>query len=132
MEENNQQSSIPAAIFEKWNKALLWLLVVEMSYLVLIIFMGIGFAIVSWVGSSLWTSRLSELAPLSFLPLALGFLLNFGGALGTLVLALFGEQRERSINDWIGHVLNWTYLVATGWLYIVLTLVAITSGGFID
>jgi hypothetical protein len=118
---------VGSTIFEKWNRALLWLLAIEMSYLVSAILVDIGWLVDSrWIDSWLFSWRSNDFIPLSLLPLVVLYLVNFGGAFGTLVLALRRKQ-DYSINEWIGHILNWIYVVVMSWPYIVLTLVWVTS-----
>jgi hypothetical protein len=130
METSNQQPSVPGTIFAKWNRALLWLLALELGYLILIVLVGLGIlaGLLIWNVSGKSLGWLMRAAGVALYPVVFAYLLNFIGACGTVILTLRGKHDGRAVSEWPGHVLNWTYVVATGWIFIAWLFSSLTGG----
>jgi len=100
--------------FVKWNRNLLRLLALEVTWGISIAALGAANQTVN----SIWIARLQLFMLLVF---ALASLLNLVGVVGTALHILVGEHQGHKVDDWLGHIVNSVYMA--GWVLVLLVII---------
>jgi hypothetical protein len=130
----NNESKTASSLY-RLDRFLPWLLALQVAYvLFMIVVCGAAAVALQFVpGGRAWF-RVQDIigtVPLIMLiPLPISFLGNLIGAISSLILFI---RTPGSFDRFpgIGHVFNWLYVVATGWIYL-LALILVSSNFMID
>ena len=117
--EDNIQARLAKGqkLYAHLDKLLLYLLTVELGYFVLLMFVGVVFAILAFTihfEPDVSKYATSILWPVLIYILALP--LNMMGGFASIVLNI---RTKHQGYPGTGHLLNWVFLMTTGWLFIV-------------
>lgn len=117
--ENGVQSRFSRAQmrYSRLDRSLLYLLAGELGYFILLIVGGvIVAALVFAVDFSPEVSRYASVILWPFLPFIVALPLNMAGGFASIVLNIRANHQGY---PGTGHLLNWIFLMTTGWLFIV-------------
>ena len=109
----------PQAQYKKLDKSLLYLLAAELGYFVLLIFIGIIMAVLNFFTDVRLDFFMGDYASSVLWPVFLYIValpLNMLGGLASIVLNLRSGHEGY---PGTGHLLNWIFLMTTGWLFIL-------------
>ncbi len=119
-------------IYKRTDRALLWLLTGELGYFILLIILGIVTAIIALLdlspyGIYLFTGSVLNWAII--LPYSIALIGNVAGGFSGALLYTITKQEGY---PGTGHLLNWIFLMSTGWVFLLAVVVIIPSsaGGY--